>query len=40
MVGVLGYQPVTRFIVHTDAEDGVPVGEDEVIEPPPQYSEW
>ena len=39
MAGMSSYQPATRFIVHTDAEDGVPAGEDEVVELPPQYSE-
>ncbi|KAF9237312.1 hypothetical protein BU15DRAFT_76033 [Melanogaster broomeanus] len=39
MAGVTGYQPVARFVVHTDAEDVVPSDNSEVIELPPQYSE-
>ena len=42
MVRVLSSQPAMRLIIHTDAEDdvpaaAVPVDEDEVVEPPPQY---
>ena len=39
MAGVSGYQPVPRFILHTDAEDHFPEGAPEVVELPPQYSE-
>lgn len=38
MAGMTTYQPATRFIVHTDAED-LPVNQVEVVELPPQYSE-
>ena len=39
MAGMSSYQPATRFIVHTDAEDPVPEVAAEVVELPPQYSE-
>ncbi|KAH0838253.1 hypothetical protein J3R83DRAFT_6509 [Lanmaoa asiatica] len=38
MAGMTSYQPATRFIVHTDAEDHVSEDEAEVVELPPQYS--
>lgn len=39
MAGIPSYQPTTRFIVHTDADDRPAEGEPEVVELPPQYSE-
>lgn len=39
IAGMTSYQPVTRFIVHSDAEDLFPEDEAEVVELPPQYSE-
>ncbi len=35
-----GKSQPSRFIVHTDAEDGLTPNEDGVVELPPQYSEW
>ncbi|EMD42131.1 hypothetical protein CERSUDRAFT_79741 [Gelatoporia subvermispora B] len=39
MAGISTYQPPARFILHTDAEDVVPLPEEDIIELPPQYSE-
>lgn len=39
MAGVTAHKP-SRFVVHTDAEDGLPQpNNDGVVELPPQYSE-
>jgi hypothetical protein len=39
MAGMTGYQPATRFVVHTDAEDVTSPDNLGVVELPPQYSE-
>ncbi|KAJ6604583.1 hypothetical protein DFH09DRAFT_1123188 [Mycena vulgaris] len=37
MSGLTSYKP-SRYVLHTDAEDDLPVNEDGVVELPPQYS--
>ncbi|KAF9229216.1 hypothetical protein BS17DRAFT_8726 [Gyrodon lividus] len=39
MAGNTNYKPPTRFLVHTDAADVIPVDDTGVVELPPQYSE-